>query len=341
MYVPVAPIVLGIDLTSRCNINCKYCAVEAKELGEDLPFDRVLSLIKEAAALKVRWLDLNGGEPLLYPGFFELVEYASLEGLQVMFISNGLLLEEQMGKVENFFAKYHSKIRIGLSLDGATPEQHGFFRPRDTFKSVVRVVKHLVEKKFAVIVFSVLHKQNLDHVLEFLCFLKKLGVSRIRFLPLMPLGRGRAWKDLILSKEDVWSIAKKRREWEKVFGAPVYFETLYEFLLLKEKRQKPSPCLAGYYQLGINTKGEYFPCGYMMNLSLGSIYNSSILDVWQNSPVLNALRDSTLLKGVCANCPYRDRCRGGCRGLAYLMEGDYLCPDPYCPLVAQSKEELG
>jgi radical SAM protein with 4Fe4S-binding SPASM domain len=65
-------------------------------------------------------------------------------------------------------------------------------------------------------------------------------------------------------------------------------------------------------------------------------------DIWANSEVLNALRDSSRLKRKCGKCSYDGIC-GGCRARAYGLtnycsgasvqptsEGDFLAADPWC-----------
>jgi len=88
----------------------------------------------------------------------------------------------------------------------------------------------------------------------------------------------------------------------------------WEFLFDPLEKRHPSPCEAGYLRLWIDSKGDISPCAYMPDMSLGNIYKDSISDIWLNSPILRRLRDSSLLKGICSSCIYRDGCRGGCRG---------------------------
>jgi radical SAM protein with 4Fe4S-binding SPASM domain len=108
-----------------------------------------------------------------------------------------------------------------------------------------------------------------------------------------------------------------------------------DFLFLPADTRHLAPCEAGYLRLWINSNGNMFPCAYMQDYPIGNIYKDSISDVWMNSPMLRKLRDPTLLKGACSTCNYLNGCRGGCRGLALFVEGDYLCADPYCPIVSQ------
>lgn len=339
MYIPSAPLILGIDLTRKCNISCRHCIVEASEKENNMPFELAISLVNQASQLGVQWLDLNGGEPFLYPKFFTFIKYALNKGLKVIFITNGTLVNEKIDKIRKYYSDFGPSFQIGISIDGHCAELHGYFRPKETFTASIEAVKALISVGIKPTVFSVLHRGNLKRIPEFLTFLSSLGVSKVRLLPFIPLGKGRALREEMLSKDELWWVVRKKPEWNAGFKGQLLLEARYEFLLSPGEQKTISPCMAGYIQLGVSTNGDFYSCAYMMDYPIGNINENSIAGVWQNSPVLKALRDPGLLKGTCSTCVYRDGCHGGCRGLAYLLKEDYLCSDPYCPIVAQ-KEKL-
>ncbi|RLI78196.1 hypothetical protein DRP04_10405 [Archaeoglobales archaeon] len=336
MYIPKSPFVLGIELTTKCNLNCPHCSVDANPKGRSLPQDMVVSIIDEAERIGVKELVLGGGEPLLYENFFEICEYALSKGLNLSFVTNGTLVPE---KIDFFikFRKYNKSLQVGISLDGHTPELHGYFRPKETFESVIEAINLLHKADIKVHVLCVLNKANIKKIPEFLNFLSMLNISDVRFLPFMPVGRGKKYKEELLPPDKYYNILREKHEWSRIFKINIGFHMPWEFLFLSPEKRRPSPCEAGYLRLWINSSGDMFPCAYMSDLPIGNVYRDSISDVWLNSPMLKKLRDPTLLKGACATCVYRDGCRGGCRGLAYFLEGDYLCADPYCPIVNREK----
>lgn len=192
VYVPHAPFVLGIDITRQCNINCRHCIVEAtqSQKATQIPFKQALSLIDQAAQLKVQWLDFNGGEPLLYPGFFELIKYSLNKGLKAVFITNGTLITEKLKEIMDCYEGYANSLRIGISLDGHTSELHGYFRPKETFTACVTAIKILVSMGVRPVIFAILHRRNFNYIPEFLSFISSLGVNRVRLLPYYTLWQG-------------------------------------------------------------------------------------------------------------------------------------------------------
>jgi radical SAM protein with 4Fe4S-binding SPASM domain len=67
-------------------------------------------------------------------------------------------------------------------------------------------------------------------------------------------------------------------------------------------------------------------------MQLGNVKQQRFSDIWTDSPVFNALRDYSLLKGKCGICEYRSVC-GGCRARALANTGDFLEQEPNCAYI--------
>jgi radical SAM protein with 4Fe4S-binding SPASM domain len=336
LYIPKSPITLCIGLTTKCNLNCRHCSADANSENVFFPHSELITIIDTAKELGVKKLIFGGGEPLLYEQLFDVCEYALAQGFKVSFVTNGTLVSEMMDRFSRILDYRHS-FEVGVSLDGHTPEIHGYFRPAETFDPAVEAINLLKNEGFNVSVSCVLSKGNIETIPDFLKFLLSLNQYDIRFLPFTLLGRGKDCAEEMFSSAELYGLIKEQQEWREVFGNNISINFPWEFLSLPVEKRQPSPCETGYLRLWINCSGDIFPCPHMETVVIGNIFRNSISDVWNKSPILKALRNPALLKGTCASCQYRDGCRGGCRGLAYLMEGDYLCSDPYCPIVVQNK----
>lgn len=336
IYIPKYPSFLGINITSRCNFHCTYCIVKGGDEPCDLPREDVLKIMDEAYSIGIRALDFSGGEPFLYPRFLDLLRMG-VDRFNINILTNGSLIDRHTAKV----LKNMGCISLRISLDGASPDIHEQFRGKGTYAPAINGLKSVLEQDLPVGVNTVLSKSNISHFKELLGLLDHLGVEVIRVLPLIAMGRGADLTNQILNKKDWWDLLKSKSSWEKEFKIRILAESPLEFLLPSALdpnfNSHPSPCVAGYLYLGVATNGDVFPCPYMMDISLGNIKESTLTDVWSTSALLKTLRDASLLKGACAECKYRDGCRGGCRGLSYYLQGDYLCPDPYCPIASQEE----
>lgn len=96
--VEALPPHIDVELTNRCSLSCDQCPYHGKDkifTQEPCNMDYALyrKIIDEACQKNVKSVKLSfSGEPLLYPKFFEAVEYAKKRGLKVNINSNGLEL---------------------------------------------------------------------------------------------------------------------------------------------------------------------------------------------------------------------------------------------------------
>lgn len=113
---------LRLSVLDRCNLRCTYCMPEESLNGRGiflrpqylLSDGEIELLVRVFARLGVRKLRLTGGEPMLRPGFVELVSRLSrVEGIRdLAMTSNAILLPRQAGVL-----KKAGLGRITVSLD--------------------------------------------------------------------------------------------------------------------------------------------------------------------------------------------------------------------------------
>jgi len=86
---------LIINVSYRCNNRCGFCSVADRE-RVDGAFERQIAALDEARLRGVRLLDIDGGEPLLYPKLFDLIRAAQKRGFErITLTSNGRLLSDE------------------------------------------------------------------------------------------------------------------------------------------------------------------------------------------------------------------------------------------------------
>jgi len=333
VFIPKYPTYIGINITNRCNYECSYCIVDGGKNEDELSHKQLYKILDEAHSMGVRYIGFSGGEPFYYPQFMDILElYLPHFGINI--VTNGSLIDKNIAEKLKYLSKEHN-LSLRISLDGPTANIHEFFRGKGTYKTAINAIQLLLENNVPIGVYTVLHRHNINHFQKFLYFLKSLGINVVRALPLFPMGRGNKLTQYVLDKQEWWHLLESREYLEQKFSISILLESPLDFLLSSSPGIQAKPCIAGYLYLGVAPNGDIFPCPYMMEMVLGNINESTLYDIWTNSRVLASLRDTNLLKGSCAACQYREKCRGGCRGLSYLVSGDFLNPDPYCPIAAK------
>jgi len=100
-----------VDVTTRCNINCKYCFYERGQ--SDIPVETILENCRQAPGPYI----LTGGEPTLHPEIFAIIDRVQQIGPAYM-LTNGYGLEDSgLGFREylNRLTDHTGVVQIGLS----------------------------------------------------------------------------------------------------------------------------------------------------------------------------------------------------------------------------------
>src|SRR5580704_1162657 len=88
-----APICLTWELTYACNLACVHCLSSSgrRDAAELTPAE-ARGIVDDMANLRVFYVNIGGGEPMLRPDFFDLVSYAVDRRVGVKFSTNGTRL---------------------------------------------------------------------------------------------------------------------------------------------------------------------------------------------------------------------------------------------------------
>src|SRR5947207_11399084 len=72
-----APLYVAWQITNECNLACLHCIEESgpgKAFADELEPAQVFAVIDQLMDHEVPYLSFSGGEPMLHPRFFEMVE---------------------------------------------------------------------------------------------------------------------------------------------------------------------------------------------------------------------------------------------------------------------------
>lgn len=184
IYKPLkAPILVTFDVTTCCNLRCKYCYVRAgQKLLQELTTEQIKSVIDELAALGVFWISISGGEPLIRDDICEIVQYCVAKGFSTSITTNGTLLTAELAsKLRETGVK-----RVQISIDSADPHPHEAMRGEGTHEQALRGLTYLKEAGFPFIgVSCVPTKLNLKDIPHLIDWVHEHCES----IPLRPYGR--------------------------------------------------------------------------------------------------------------------------------------------------------
>lgn len=148
-----SPIVAAIKITQRCNLHCKHCTWTNK-ITKDLTLQEWTVIIDNLYEKGAAAIVIEGGEPTLYSGIKEIVEYIKSKNLFVIFITNGT--QDISGINPDVF---------WVSIDGMEKSDNTI-RGQGHFEKATKTIEENSDKK--IIVLSTISKTNSDDV-EAMC----------------------------------------------------------------------------------------------------------------------------------------------------------------------------
>jgi len=137
-----APLYVAWQITNECNLACLHCIEESgpgKAFPDELTEEQVFDVLSQIADHDVPYLSLSGGEPMIHPRFFDMVEYACARGVQLKIETNGHYLNaENCARLASLAVK-----AVQVSLDGTTAATFNRMRVRGDFNRVIKGIRNL------------------------------------------------------------------------------------------------------------------------------------------------------------------------------------------------------
>lgn len=199
---------LGIEVTTHCNINCSHCFARSglAELVSLSP-DLVREIITEGYNIGYRHLHITGGEPLIWQGLFQALDFAYKLGYQTVFLNtNGVLLTAD---IASRLAAY-GDISISVSLEG-TEALHDRLRGAGSYRQTVLGIEKALEAGIVLSIFTMACKSLLPELLYFAddVYRRFPNIAELTLIQLIPVTNGAPALSLeLLEPEDFLKLLK-------------------------------------------------------------------------------------------------------------------------------------
>jgi hypothetical protein len=142
----------------------------------ELAREDALSVIDQLKEHNVYMLIISGGEPLLHPNFFEIVDYADKNDILPLVAITGT-------KISDDEIKKYAEARIPtvqLSLDGASEDLNDRLRMQGSYAEVVSTVRRFQSVGVNVNLAICVHQGNFREFGEFLKLCREWNVFRVK-----------------------------------------------------------------------------------------------------------------------------------------------------------------
>lgn len=294
--VMVAPEMIQIMLTAKCNIRCKICDVWKQRFGNELTTEEVKDLIDQAINIGVKTIYFTGGEALLRKDIFELIDYAARSGIVTTFNTNGSIITKDLAE-----RIVLSKLRnITFSIDSSFPKIHNSIRGKNVFEKAIEAVgfinyykkkfcresKDGAEKRLDVGMVSVIMKPNIGEFLELVNLAFRLQCCYIAFQPLVYNGNlldnHDFNSDYWINEGDMVKLKNSFKELDKVKNEMAQKGIHIDFMADKiidhfMRSRTVNTCFAGFSRIFVNPQGDV---SFVCFEAFGNIRNISLKEAW-------------------------------------------------------------
>lgn len=282
------PLMANLLITSRCNLKCFYCYVDATNRKvQDIEESALHELIDTLYARGTRLVVLLGGEPLLYNNIGDIIRHIKKKGMVCELITNGYFVSRHLDALSLCDS-------VCVSLDGDR-ESHDHNRGVGSYDKAVEAIRLLKEKGIPTRIKAVFTRNN-QSSLDFLC--RFAQQERL----MLTVSTAAIYDERVYSQNDRWlDGAEKKR-----FIASLYslkkrsFPVGYSFTALNYMRRWPYPedfivkrdrsnhrakfrlrrCLRKDRSFYVDSDGRMYPCAYLWGKGEGNILTDGFDSAW-------------------------------------------------------------
>jgi len=349
-----SPFVAFYEVTRACDLHCRHCRASAqpRRHPNELTTSQSKALLSQFATFPKRpVLVFTGGDPMKREDLFELVEYAVAAGLTVAMTPSAtpLVTPEAVRRM-----KESGVSRLAVSIDGANAATHDAFRGvSGSFQRSLEILADARAAGLPLQVNTTITRRNTHQVDEMAELLAGQRIVLWSVFFLIPVGRGRSEERLSAVEcewvfERLWQQSQRQPYAIKTTEAPHYRR--YVLQRLGDPQRQPNANSSerimraplgvgdGRGVMFVSHTGSIYPSGFMP-IWCGQFPNDSIIDVYQNSEIFQALRNPDGFHGKCSVCDYRQVC-GGSRARAYAVKRDALAAEPDCAYLPPAWQAL-
>ncbi len=187
MFGRAKPALVAVNLTNQCNQNCIYCEIGQSHTAAGrtaLTFEDLIWILDEMHKNKMHRIAICGGEPFLFDGLIDIIQYAQTKNIKCAITTNGMTIHKLTEKDLRIIKESETEINISIdSFDAAIQS-----KTRGTAASLPNALKSLYklrEYEIQATVLTVISKYNYQNLYKTFTDAHEAGVEQILFQPII------------------------------------------------------------------------------------------------------------------------------------------------------------
>ncbi len=321
---PFPPHEITLKPTMICNLKCVFCNHTVEKPDFELPLDKWLEIVRDAANIGTRYIHISGGgEPLCVPNVtLPIIKEVKKLGLKGSLTTNGTLLTKNISEL----LVKSAWDMLYFSIDDPLPQKHDKLRGQEgCLEKIITNMKTLNNLKKAnnskypqLFMDYVLTSFNWMDMIELVDFAKQYGFVDIKFIPCSDISN----INLLLDKDELnhWiKLAKKVRKMldkykishnlnyiisnpillsKDIFNEKNFIETFF--------KKEDLFCFFAFLCFIINADGTAAPCHIITSTDyLSNIKDKTLMETWLGEELTSIRQQFTrkIIPGICKTCP--------------------------------------
>lgn len=261
---------IALDVTNKCNMNCRFCYADTFAQKEPIALDILKNALDEAYSMGVCHYILQGGEVLAdYDRLKKIIAMVHPDETYINIVSNGWgMTREKIEELKNMQVD-----KITFSLDSGIEAEHDENRMRGGYKRVLAAIDMVKEADLlsgisTVVTHKSIHSEGFKKAYEI------AKDKRIRFDVQIaePVGKWDGNKECLITKEDaayIYNLYKNSPIMEN--GQTIVKRDLF-------RGGTKICCPAGTEFMAITVDGNFMPCNFIQ-ATLGNIKDKSLREM--------------------------------------------------------------
>lgn len=318
----ILPLKIGLKVTNYCKFNCPYCFT-SKDKGF-MTLETVKKIINDLEQ-KPYSIYLTGGEPLLNPEIFDIIDYLYDKKIQITIHTTGVI--ENRDLISQLKQREQKINRIQISINSIN--NFKCLRPSNFDNPIQNISDFLKEFKNRdkFLVNCVLSNLNINDVFSVIDYCFEEKISNLRLSTIFT-------NDNSLELDDINNIYFYFQiiDYSKKKNITLLCNPLCHPWSAKTKsglhENIPHFCPAQKTEFEVDPDGNIYPCPFLYDNihKMGNVYENPISEIWaRGKKELNSVLWTK--NDICSNCINLKNCGGGCYANAYAHKQNY---DPRC-----------
>lgn len=316
-----------LTVNRACNLSCKWCYAQETDKNSNMELEIAKKLIDISIYNGVKNFKLIGGEPTIYPFFWDVIEYIIKTKASITIVTNGIKLADDdfCNKLKDY---NYSKLHLGISLKGSTDEEYLKDCGNKGYSKVLTGIKNCDKYNLSYSLSYVLTHENVETLDIFANNIKSSGITK----PILM-----AYCNSVISEEENtetelqikmdYEFSKKYEVVNNILDDKLKIHQTFPLCMCEpityakmlEKGQVNTTCHVHKRNgLIFDTVGSILLCNHLAGYGIGK-YGVDFYDAetfkqyWNSDYVVNLYKKFTTIPSEeCQKCELIAKCGGGC-----------------------------